>query len=101
MPPWQRHVLALAFPALYNDLVSCRRQQYKRPQRTHWAQTPFPCYSMLRCHGRAVALERDFDRGFSSTPNEVLNVFEIVNESTTSELFGNRNQFVKFTHFLY
>ena len=22
MPPWQRHVLALAFPALYNDLVS-------------------------------------------------------------------------------
>lgn len=34
MPPWQRHVLALAFPALYNDLVSCRRQQYKRPQRS-------------------------------------------------------------------
>ena len=71
------------------------------PTASHWAQTSFPCYSMLRCHGRAVALERDFDRGFSSTPNEILNVFQIVNESTTSELFGNRNQFVKFSHFLY
>ena len=48
---------------------------------------------------RAVTMERNFDRGFSNTPNEILNNSKLLKKAEHNEVFGSINQFVQINHF--